>query len=137
MHDEKNSNVHAPAPVTVLAEDVELRPRNAEGASLGQLLQPRMHSYLQQLEETLAELRKLAEQAPGIATRASIEAKVADLLVKITRLGQRACGDFKTPSDRQIRHDDVPDWSQLSPEVQNNLSYWLDRAQHDMQNPHR
>ncbi len=102
--------------LTPLSFDVELRPRGTAPAGLDRLIQPRLAGYLQQIEDTIAELRKLAEQAPGVMAEAAIKTKIADTLIRLVKVGEQACAAVGTQPRTQLRSQaDLPDLDSFPP----------------------
>ena len=112
MHDDETFEETLPA----LTRDLELRPRGITPAGLDRLIQPRLAGYLEQIETTLVELRKLAEQAPGVMAEAAIKTKIADTLLRLIKVGEQACAAVGTQPRTQLRSQaDLPDLDSFPP----------------------
>ncbi len=118
MHDDETFQETLPA----LTRDLELRPRGTAPAGLDRLIQPRLAGYLQQIEDTIAELRKLAEQAPGVMAEAAIKTKIADTLLRLVKIGEQACVAVGTKPHQGIRsQEDLPDLDSFPPAAQEKI----------------
>lgn len=133
MRKKLKSDPPSTLPAPVLSPDIELRPRYAEPVGLGPLLEPRLKDFVHQLEATLLDLKSLGDQAPNFGAKAVVKAKLADLLVKVIKLGKQACPALGTAGHGEITNLDVPDWARLSAETQQGLSFWLKRAREEFE----
>ena len=102
-----------------LSTDIELRPARSSPVSLRQLLGPMLDRAVQDIEESAARLRDLANEAASLRdhkAEAALRAKIVDQATAILRV----CREEASPAEEAWQprsQDDVPNMKLLPPRV--------------------
>ena len=98
-----------------LSVGLELRPAGTPPEGLDPLIAPKLATWLSQIEQTIAELREASSRAGDPVIQAGIKAKIADLLLKLIRLGQQASADLGQRSSGTTinSQSDIGNWMDL------------------------